>query len=331
MNFELGLIASATLIVITVAAFAALISKLTFPSALMWLKRLAPSTRSNLLWIWAMLPLLLGLAALFIVLLPSMFHFMGIATDHCLEHVHHAHLCLVHSPAFVGNPLELLVLGSLALVTFRKLSRIGASIIRDCRTTSMLNSMSIQPSNPEDHHVLTSNRVFAFTIGLFRPLVFVSSRLTEVLDHKELLIVLSHEDGHRLRRDGLRKLSARILASAHFQTTRQTLLAELELATEQSCDEHAAGSLDDRLSVAETILKLSRLASMDHIRGDSVSAFNASDCERRIEGLLNPPIPRNRYLSAIWMVILCVLSVSGLMSADFWHHITESLFGIHLG
>jgi beta-lactamase regulating signal transducer with metallopeptidase domain len=237
----------------------------------------------------------------------------------------------VHSPLVAGNAVELAIVSAAVMMVLARLTAIAAPLMRGYRALSTLLSMSAKVDEGTNYRILSSRRFFAFTAGLFRPRVYISSRLSEELEHDEFQAVLLHENGHQTRRDGLRKLSAQLLSFAHFPGMRRLLLLELALAIEQSCDEYAAHSLNDRLTVAATIVKLSRLSSLPQVHDDVVAAFDASDSERRVAGLLNPPIPRHGFLSATGFVLLLALSISGFVTAEFWHHGAESLFGAHFG
>ena len=158
---------------------------------------------------------------------------------------------------------------------------------RNCRTfdsTHTPDPRAAQWSQADDHCDQTetgdlrrrgARRLFASTAGLFRPCVYISKRLPEDLECDVFPAVLFQESGHPLQRDGLRKLSARMLSFARLPGTRRLLMLKLGLAIEQSCDTYAASSLNDRLSVAGAIVTSSRLSSLPQIHDDVVSAFGA--------------------------------------------------------
>jgi Zn-dependent protease with chaperone function len=331
MTIDIGLIVAASILFLLVSFVTALLARLLFRFSLNQMSRLAPSVRANALWALAALPLLFGLISVLLVMLPSITHAMGIASDHCMEHGHHGHLCFVHSPLWAGNVIEPVIFGLALLVVVRRLMVILTPYIRSQLALSSLRSMTGHAGMYQDHQLLSSRRVFAFTAGLLRPRIYVSSRLAQELSDDEYRAVLEHENGHRLRRDGLRRLSAQILSEAHFPQVRRALMLELGLAIEQSCDEHAAQAIGDRLTVAQAIVKLSRMARIPRIHANACQAFNASDCERRVTGLLNPPIPRRHLHSFLGFVLILALCISGAVTADFWHHSVESMLSMYTG
>ena len=82
----------------------------------------SPEGRHRTLLLLAVSPPLLGLAAALATFTPSFLAFLWPAYDHCLVHPGHVHLCFVHPPAGVANPL---VWGPLALAVGFVLARIG--------------------------------------------------------------------------------------------------------------------------------------------------------------------------------------------------------------
>jgi Zn-dependent protease with chaperone function len=113
------------------------------------------------------------------------------------------------------------------------------------------------PLAGHDHvWVLHGERPHAFCAGLLRPAVYVSAGTLRRLSDDQLAAVLAHEHLHRLRRDPLRIVSARVLGEALFffpvlrgLTKRYCTLAEL------AADDHAVAALGgDRSALAAAML-----------------------------------------------------------------------------
>jgi hypothetical protein len=104
--------------------------------------------------------------------------------------------------------------------------------------------------------VLHGEHPHAFCAGLLRPAVYVSAGALRRLSDDQLAAVLAHEQLHRLRRDPLRIVSARVLGEAVFffpllrgLTERYCTLAEL------AADDHAVATLGgDRSALAGAML-----------------------------------------------------------------------------
>jgi hypothetical protein len=113
------------------------------------------------------------------------------------------------------------------------------------------------PLTGHDHvWVVHGERPHAFCAGLLRPAVYVSAGALRRLSDDQLAAVLAHEHLHRLRRDPLRIVSARVLGEALFffpvlrgLTKRYCTLAEL------AADDHAVAALGgDRSALAAAML-----------------------------------------------------------------------------
>lgn len=332
MSLELGLIAACLVVFGGAAGAMAVLSRLSRVRTLGWLGGVAPAARANLSLAWAALPLLAGLGMLAFVLTPSVAHALGLAADHCHAHGHHAHLCVVHSPLLTGSALEQLILGGATAGIAIWVVAAGRRLRPGYRAMRQLLALARPSSDDPRCLVVESAHAFAVTAGLIRPQVLVSSRLLEALRPAEVATVLWHEQAHRRRRDGLRLFAADLFARLHLPATRRVLLQHLRLAVEQACDEVAAQRSGDRLQVADTILKLTRLVAASRAIAAPVGvAFTGADTVRRVEGLLRPALRARSGLGAAGVGVTALLIALGLLTSDWWHHSAESLFGSLLG
>ncbi len=303
--------------------------------ALLWpgisrrIRNAHPRTRT-----WAVLaassaPLVVSAGVVVLCLLPGILPLLGIADDHCAAHPHHPHLCLVHPTAAMTPTLVLTVMalaGPLAVAAMRRLATHLAAL-RPVADLRRAESDMLAPGVRR----IRSPRFFSMTVGLFRPIVIVSSRLTEQLDEAELEVVLAHEQAHVRRRDPLVRSIAALLSFAFPPTCRRKLLEELELATEQACDEEAANAVEDRLLVAETLLAVERLAlELAGAPPVVASRIEGGTLPARIRWLLAPPVhtTNGRLVSALAGAALVALIATGPI-----HHVAEHLlarvFGAH--
>ncbi|MGC1954382.1 MAG: M56 family metallopeptidase [Gammaproteobacteria bacterium] len=331
MTLTVGLIAAALTLVFLVALGVGLASRLFCRAIDGWLGTLPPATRANVLFAWALSPLVVGLVMLLLVFLPSLAHLLGFAADHCHEHDHHAHLCLIHTPFFTGAILEQLMLVGAGIVVFGYILEITQRLRRGHRTLRTLLAL-VKPSTAHaPYRIIDSPRPFAITIGLARPQVVISSRLVDSLKPAELSTVVSHEQAHQHRRDGLRLFAAEVLSALHVPTTRRLILNGLGLAIEQACDEVAAVRSGDRLQVAETIIKMARLAGRFIPMPGALGAVSTgSNVMLRVERLLRPRRPVGPRLSDHACLMANLMIAVGLATGDWWHHSAESLFSILL-
>ena len=332
MTMEIGLGVASLLILFCAAACVVLISALLYPVAGGWLNRLAPATRANVLFAWATAPVWLSITLLLLVLSPSIAHTLGFGVDHCHEHGHHVHLCVVHTPWVVGSTIERLVSGGLIALVLAWLIATGTRLGGARAKLELLRALSSPSTDLSSTHIVSSQRPFVFTAGILRPQIYCSSALLKAVDPNELATVIAHEHAHQRRRDGLRLFIADLFGDLHWSPIRRRILADLHLAVEQACDEVAAEQSGDRLQVAETILHLTRLIASPAPRLASVeAAFTGSDAAVRIEGLLRPPIPQHPAVLASVSILAAGLLLLAFASSDWWHHSAETLLGYLLG
>lgn len=325
-----GTLELSALLLVVVAALVVTGSALLVPVTLRELRRMRPSRRARALLVLAAAPFVVPALVLAIAFAPSLPAALGLGGDHCMRHTDHLHLCLVHgSPALAsvwGASLPLVLLAGLAalLATVRRMlhvRRVQASLCLGCEG-------ELRPGVG----LLASSECLSLTVGLWRPRIYLSSALAGGLGRAELDVVVAHERAHARRRDGLSQLAARGLSNLHLPGVRRRLLAELELACEQACDEVAAWRVGDRLQVAETLVVVERLAR----RGEhaaSACAFGGSSVPDRIRNLLEPHAPAPRSSFARWArwAGWAVAAALALSVADPLHHLAEHLLGLLVG
>lgn len=238
----------------------------------------------------------------------------------------------MHTTLLTGSILEQLILAGTGIVVLSQALRTGRRLRQGRRAANMLLALGRPSSGVAPYRIVESQRPFAITAGLMRPQVLVSSRLLDELGPCELATVVSHEQAHRQRRDSVRLLAAEVLSTLHLPSTRRLILDQLRMAVEQACDEVAAMRSGDRLQVAETILKMTRMVGTSRpfacTRGPS---FTGSDAIARVEGLLRPALPIRPGLGAGAYLFAGSLLALGLITNDWWHHRAESLLGFILG
>lgn len=299
----------------------ALLVSAIHPLARRRLARWEPARRARLLTGLAAAPLVVGVAHTALCLAPGVLGVIWPALDHCLYHVGHAHLCAVHLPVASGTLASWLLLGFFALLFGAPLVITLARMARTRRLLAQLRGTA--RGGPDGVHVVDDLRPFAAT-GLGTG-ILVSTALLEQLDPALLPAVLAHERAHLERRDPVLRAIAAVLASAQLPATRRTLLADLELATEQACDERAAARLGDRLLVARALLAVERLMTP---RFAGAMHFGAAHLSSRVEALLSPRLPEtSTRAESGWLAAAVVVSV---LLTDPLHHLAETVVALIL-
>ena len=102
-----------------------------------------------------------------------------------------------------------------------------------------------------------SNQPLAFTYGVFRPTVLLSTWMLEMLDERELEAVLIHELEHIARRDYLIVWLATILRDAFFYLpTTRAAYQQLQQEKELACDDLAVQRTHRPLALASALTKI---------------------------------------------------------------------------
>jgi len=110
--------------------------------------------------------------------------------------------------------------------------------------------------------VLDGPGTFAFTVGLFRPVMVLSTDLVHRLDTRELEAVVAHESAHAAGRDNLVLLMARTIArSLWFLPGVGLAHRHLRRMVELAADSHARGKVGDGLVVASSLHRFASLMS----------------------------------------------------------------------
>jgi Zn-dependent protease with chaperone function len=320
----LGLAVRAVLAAGAIAVGVAVLSALAWVPLRRTLASWPPASRARALLSLAAAPhaLAVGLTGLCFALGP-----LGQvvpALDHCLTHAHDGapHLCAAHLPPTVGHPLAWGIAAAmllwLAVPALRQLWRERASRMR---VRQLVGSARKDPARGA--LVVDSPVAFAAATSLAE-LPVVSTALLRGLSGDQLAVVLAHERAHLRRRDPAMRAWAARLASAHLPWLRRRLLAELELASEQACDEDSATAAPHRVGVAAVLLAVERLRHPE--LASALTGFGGPrSLEARVQALLAPPLSA----AAVWSPRGLVLLAVGLTAAlaDPLHHALEQLVG----
>ncbi|MBI5598614.1 MAG: M48 family metalloprotease [Deltaproteobacteria bacterium] len=126
----------------------------------------------------------------------------------------------------------------------------------------------------------------AFTHGLLRPRIYISTGLINGLSREELKGVLLHEIHHRIHRDPLRFFLFAFVKDLFFYIPAAGWFeGEFRAAKENAADEFAVSRTRDRLGLASALLKV----LLPHEGGTmpaTASIKGGGTVEERIEGLI---------------------------------------------
>ena len=280
---------------------------------------LHPRFGSALLLAYWMGPLILSVLSTSFLFVPDLESVLVDAHCHeaCTDHVP-----LIHS---LGLASFGLAVGGFVLlfVTWRCVQTLRRS--RALRTQFHTFALHRGP-----YHLLGSDTPLVFTLGWWKPRIYLSEGLSSACTDADLSIILLHEQAHQERRDNLRLLFARLSSAilSNFLPTR--IMPDLLLLTEQACDFRAAERFG-HVAVAQTLLKVRRLMSFPKLTIDGVStAFAERDVEMRIKALLKA---QHRIALHPWQVtaLASVLLMSLTLLISPLHHGSEWVITILSG
>ena len=172
------------------------------------------------------------------------------------------------------------------------------------------------------YHLLGSSTPLVFTLGWWKPRIYLSEGLSNACTDNDLSIILLHEQAHQERRDNLRLLLARLSGAIFNSFLAIRVMSDLQLLTEQACDFRAAERFG-HVAVAQTLLKVRRLMSFPNTDRDELrTAFAERDVEMRIKALLKA---QHRIALRPWQVtaLASALLISLTLMISPLHHGSE--------
>lgn len=328
MSFFVGWLATTILLLSLGAIAGALLATLALPflaakDAL--LRRVEPAARFCILGAIAILPLLGALTVFLVAFGPSLLHAAQIVADHCAVHVHtHTlHLCFLHYPPPQLSPA--LMAATLLICTWPAWSIAShlRTTLQSHRWTSTLLRLS-RFDEQRQIYLVDASYPLALAAGLFRPRIIVAELLEETLSADQFAAVLAHEGAHQRRRDGMTLFFLQLALAFHFPPLRRILQEALQLAMEQACDEAAARAVDNRITVAETLLVLERAhqnPSSKRATPPAILRFDAHPVEARVKSLLRNQWVRPRW--PLWAALAVAFPAILLAKLPRLHHLLE--------
>lgn len=166
----------------------------------------------------------------------------------------------------------------------------------------------------------------AFTLGLWKPKIYVSSGICSYLSRKELIAVIFHETHHKKSKDPLRLFVVQILYALNFFIPINNYLINLySAASEKAADDSAINFSREPLELVSALVKLSKSKLMDNLNPSAGFSKEQNIIEDRIRRLLetHEPLPyfgkTSLYLSCIASVFIAVIICLSLFSKSFNH------------
>lgn len=162
----------------------------------------------------------------------------------------------------------------------------------------------------------------AFTAGFLKPRVFLSTKLVDILDEKELRAVILHEAHHQRSKDPLKGQVVSFISDfLFFLPVSRFLKKTYHLTSELTADSYSVSSQANPLDLASSLLKVQKL------NGPAASWFFDPTTERARHLLGQPariPLPpRKAFLTIILLAIsafIALVPVKKSVSSLFINH-----------
>lgn len=148
---------------------------------------------------------------------------------------------------------------------------------------------------------------YAFTSGIWKPKIYLSTGVCSYLTTKELLAVIAHEAHHTQDWAPLKLFFARSLHALNFfLPINSYLLSGYVTASEMAADDAALNISGEPLELASALVKLSRYDNMGKLSPAALFSKGSALVEDRLRRLLSPeaPLPHsgNRYLCLAYVL-----------------------------
>jgi hypothetical protein len=247
------------------------------------------------------------------------------AVDHCSQHGHHPHLCLLHGGAWADAAWAVVLL-SMAV------AGLGIGVVRrmvgSWRTSFALGRLRrVSQPGPEGVLIAPADRAFCFAAGLRRRNIFVSTAAWAALDADERRAVLAHERSHIAQADVGRHVALYLASLLGVPWLAWRVLTLWRSATERVCDQHAAREVSPT-AVASALVTMSRLRPGPTV---GFSFGRSSTIVERVEALLGEgPLGGELARRVAWSgwVLLAMTGLAALFFAEPVHHFLETLLGM---
>lgn len=283
--------------------------------------------RADVTFVAAVMPAIVIVIALVATLAPSAFATFGIAAaDHCPQHLHHPHLCVVH---FGGLRPAAAVLGSFTLAVFIvRAIGVVARHIRMSQAIAQLERLGEARAQPGAFPLVLLPGVprVCHAVGAMRRRVLVSASLVERLSARAWSAVHAHEQEHLRRRDPLAMIIVEIALLFVPPFISGALGASFRRSAEAACDGAAAREVGDGVAVAEGLLEAARLF------GPSTGSLGAPaateiSLEERVRDLLDgqPSTARRPFGFAAAVGLTVVFAIVGVSQEAAVHHALETV------
>ncbi|MGP1831790.1 M56 family metallopeptidase [Shewanella frigidimarina] len=279
--------------------------------------------RKRTLWLLATAPWWIALCCV-VIFFPRQDTNNLIALMEKIAHWHHIDVFKFtswHGLTLVVAALILAVMINLMFVQVRRHS---------IAMHNLFKFSDVQPISCDNNQTIYSIALSipaAFTIGLLKPRVYLTTGLLQQLEPSALDIIIQHELAHVRARDPLFKSIYSFFCLLYPKPIRRILQQHFTLLTEQQADSVVTG-YHDNLDVAQTLISVAKKQRQfpQNCEGSLVSHFSHDQITLRVQKLLSP----QSQISELTLVFtgLCFLTAMlfTVLLVDGLHHLIETYF-----
>ncbi|HSD94508.1 MAG TPA: M56 family metallopeptidase, partial [Syntrophales bacterium] len=195
---------------------------------------------------------------------------------------------------------------SLLYALFRTVSRIlrTMTFIEFAGRHAVPSSLVPRVPSAENVTLFEDRFPLAFTGGFLKPRIFLSTKLVEILDEKELRAVVLHESHHQRSKDPLKGLVVSFLSDfLFFLPVSGFLKKTFHLTSELTADAYSISSQSDPLDLVSSLLKVQKL------NGPEASWFFDPTTERAKQLLGQPATIMLPLKKALLTMVLLLITV----------------------
>ena len=214
----------------------------------------------------------------------------------------------------LGEAGKALLLVFMSFSFLYALSRTAQRILRTLAFVDRAERNAVQFRDVSRFPFLENVTVFedrlplAFTAGFLKPRVFLSTKLVDILDEKELRAVILHESHHQRSKDPLKGLVVSFISDfLFFLPVSRFLKKTYHLTSEMTADAYSVSSQASPLDLVSSLLKVKRL------NGPAASWFFDSTTERAKHLLGQPsriPLPlKKTFLTIVLLAMTAMIAM----------------------
>lgn len=173
----------------------------------------------------------------------------------------------------------------------------------------------------------------AALVGAVRPRLMMSGRVADACSTSELHAIGAHEAAHLTARDNLKRVLLDTCPDAlRWTRSHRQLFGAWSATSEEEADDRACAHDEaKRLAFADLLIKIARLGPACPVPSVSSTLIGATDFERRVRRLLDPP-PAPIASARSWRAATAILVAAAVLAQPFSlaaiHQLVERVVGL---